>query len=407
MKFTNFILLLILSSNLTSFAQTKILFDATKAETASNADWVIDADNFNIGYGPNAYIGGNEANPQQIPTPAQSGITSSTSQNYWKGALSAWGVDAVKLGYQVETLPYNGQITYGDSNNSQDLSNYKVFVVCEPNLSFSNSEKTAIMNFVQNGGGLFMISDHDNSDRNSSGMDSPHIWNDFMQNNTVQNNPFGISFDYEFFDENSNNIPNLSNDPLLHGSYGDVTGVEYHGATSMTINTSQNSSVKAVAYRSGYSNSASTGVLCAYTNYGSGKVVAISDSSPADDGTGDDNDNLYDGWIQDANGNHERLIMNATIWLATDNTASATSFHQDNQVSVSVLQNQLLIKSNLHTVYNLKVANITGQIIYKKPVETNREITLPIRKTGIYFYQLFDSQDVAVKSGKLVVSFFK
>jgi hypothetical protein len=30
--------------------QVKILFDATKAESAGNADWIIDADLNNIGY---------------------------------------------------------------------------------------------------------------------------------------------------------------------------------------------------------------------------------------------------------------------------------------------------------------------------------------------------------------------
>jgi len=63
-------------------------------------------------------------------------------------------------------LPYNGQITYGNSSNPQDLSNYDVFVLCEPNSLFSSTEKTAIMQFVQNGDGLFMISDHDIADRN-------------------------------------------------------------------------------------------------------------------------------------------------------------------------------------------------------------------------------------------------
>src|SRR5215471_4473815 len=83
-------------------AQTgiKILFDASKAETAGNADWVIDADSHNIGYtnGPAVVGQGSESNPQQIPTPAQSGITASTSETYWQGALSAWGVDCVKQG---------------------------------------------------------------------------------------------------------------------------------------------------------------------------------------------------------------------------------------------------------------------------------------------------------------------
>jgi len=95
----------------------KFLFDATHAETAGNADWVIDEDG---------------SVPQQIPTPAQSTITSSTPETYWTGALSSWGIALVKLGNTVETLPSGTSITYGNSSNAQDLSHYDVFVVDEP-----------------------------------------------------------------------------------------------------------------------------------------------------------------------------------------------------------------------------------------------------------------------------------
>ncbi|MFY0108250.1 hypothetical protein ABTP98_19440, partial [Acinetobacter baumannii] len=84
-------------------------------------------------------------------------------------------------------------ISYGNTANPQDLSYYSVFVVDEPNIIFTAAEKTAILRFVQNGGGLFMISDHDISDRNNDGYDSPDIWNDLMQNNSVQANPFGFT----------------------------------------------------------------------------------------------------------------------------------------------------------------------------------------------------------------------
>ena len=163
-------------------SQVKILYDATKAETAGSADWVIDADAHDLGYssGPAILGGGNESDPQRLPTPDQSTVTSSTVETYWEGALSAWGIDMVKKGYYVETLPYNGSITYGNTSNVQDLSNYKVFIVDEPNIRFTAVEDTAIMQFVRNGGGLFMISDHEGSDRNNDGYDSPHIWQLFM-----------------------------------------------------------------------------------------------------------------------------------------------------------------------------------------------------------------------------------
>jgi len=297
-------------------AQIKILFDATKAETASNADWVIDADLTNLSYssGP-ATTGGNEANAQRFATPDQSTITQSTPESYWKGGISSWGIELVKKGYWVETLPYNGKITYGNTTNVQDLSNYKVFVVCEPNTLFTAAEKTALMQFVQNGGGLFMVSDHDISDRNGDGNDSPHIWNDFITNNGVKSDPFGITFDYANISETTTNIPSLPNDPLLNGTMGTVTQAAWFNGTTMTLTPTSNSSVKGVVYKTG-SSFGNTNAMVAYTTYGSGKVVGLGDSSPCDDGSGDAGDNLYDGWVTDAGGNHRLLIINATIWLA-------------------------------------------------------------------------------------------
>jgi hypothetical protein len=135
-------------------AQVKILFDARKAQMAGNADWVVDADLFNIGTGTGGIMQtgkGNEANPQRIPTPAQSGITATTTETYWKGALSSWGVEMAKRGFVIETLPYNGLITYGTSTNVQDLSNYKVFICIEPNIRFTTAEKQAMTAIVTHG----------------------------------------------------------------------------------------------------------------------------------------------------------------------------------------------------------------------------------------------------------------
>lgn len=307
-------------------AQVKILFDATKAETAGSADWIIDADANNLGYGtgPAVLNGGTESNAQRIPTPLQSNITPSTVETYWTGALSAWGIDCVKKGYQVETLPYNGAITYSNSANAQDLSNYKIFVVVEPNIFFTASEKTAIMDFVKNGGSLFMVSDHTVSDRNNDGYDSPAIWNDLLTNNTVQNNPFGFTFDLANISVTTSNLTSYASDSLLHGSYGNVSQIKWSNGTTMTINPTVNPSVRAAFYNTGSSNTGTTGVMVAYARFGAGKVVAFGDSSPFDDGTGDPNDNLFTGYTGDVSGNHRLIIMNATVWLATTTTLPVT-----------------------------------------------------------------------------------
>ncbi|MBN2639441.1 MAG: T9SS type A sorting domain-containing protein [Bacteroidales bacterium] len=406
MKYRILILLFSLFLSLSSKAQKKFLFDATKAETAGNADWVIDADQFNLGY-PNGFPvpgTGSESNPQEFPTPLQSTVTASTAETYWTGAISAWGIDLVKQGYEVSTLPYNGRITYGDQSNPQDLSNYNVFVVDEPNNAFSDTEKTAILNFVKNGGGLFMISDHNNSDRNNSSIDSPHVWNDLMQNNSVQTNPFGITFDYAYFDDKTENIPNLPSDPLLHGPMGDVTRVEFYGGTSMTLNPTANRSVTAVVYKSGSSFN-DQNVLVAYATFGEGKVVAMGDSSPADDGTGDPNDRLYDGWITDANGNHERLIMNGSIWLAETITGIQEQAQEKDKVIVVGIKNNIKINfpATVSGQNRVVLYNAAGKKVYCLNHLTSDKTYHTALQKGVYIYK-FEYPDGKTKTGKVFLN---
>ncbi len=308
-------LILICSFNL--LAQKKFLFDATKAETAGNADWIICATNGSV---------------PRLPTPDQSTVTASTPENYWTGALSAWGVDLVKLGHHIESLPSGTAITYGTAA-VQDLKNYDVYIVDEPNIQYTAAEKTAIINFVYNGGGLFLISDHNNSDRNSDGWDSPKIWNDLMTTNTVKVNPFGISVDLSSFSETSTNVlKNSPNDPIMNGPNGSVANVMWSSGTSFTLDPVANPSVKGVIWK----NSAAQGntlVLCGYATYGQGRVVFIGDSSPADDGTGQAGKSLYTGWTGEANGDHRRFHLNGSLWLAK--VTGVTSVESDNNIPLT------------------------------------------------------------------------
>ena len=365
MKVFKILLLALFISNFTQAQTVKILFNANKAESAGNADWVIDADLYNLGYstGPAVVAGGSESNPQIAPTPLQSTVTATTSETYWNGALSAWGIDLVKKGYGVETLPYNGKITFGDATNLQDLSKYKVFIDCEPNILYTAAEKTAIIKFVQAGGGLFMVSDHDVSDRNNDTYDSPHIWNDLLSNNGIQANPFGITFDYANFSQTTSNIPSLPTDPLLHGIMGNVTQAMWSNGTSMSLSTAANASVKGVVYMTG-SAFGTTSVMVAYATYGNGRVVAIGDSSPCDDGTGDSGDALYNGWTTDAAGNHERLIMNASIWLASGSTTpsapTATSVAATSITTTGALLNGTVLANNLSSTVTFNYGTTTS-----------------------------------------------
>ena len=284
--------------NAASTTGKRFLFDATKAENAGNADWLIDQDN---------------GTAQRTPTPVQSTITTTTSETYWTGAISSWGIALAKAGHTVETLPSNGSITYGSTTNAQDLSKYDVFVVDEPNKVFSANEKTAILNFVKNGGGLFMVSDHTGSDRNSDGWDSPAIWNDLMTNNTVQNNPFGFSIDLVNLSQVASNVlTNSGTNKILNGTAGSVSKLQFSNGTTATLLPTANSSVQGLIWKNSTTQNTAN-VLAASSVYGSGRVFFVGDSSPMDDGTGASGNNLFVGWPLYS---HTQLFMNASLWLA-------------------------------------------------------------------------------------------
>lgn len=397
-KLLSLSLLLALSVN----AQVKVLFDATKAEMAGNADWVVDADQYNLGYNSTGAMvtgAGNEANPQRIPTATQSSITSTTSETYWKGALSSWAVDLAKRGYVIETLPYNGQITYGVTTNTQDLANYKIFVVDEPNIRFSASEKVAIINFVKNGGGLMMISDHTVSDRNNDGWDSPAIWNDLMSTNTVKANPFGITFDLQNFSQTTTNIVAITNSTILHGPAGNVTGLVFNNGTSMTLNKTANSTATGLIYKTGASATGTTLAMFASSIYGTGKVCAIGDSSPIDDGTGDTNDALYSSYSTAASGSHRKLLINAISWLSSTSVLrtvnpieTGTTDADQFMVYPNPASDQFSIRFDLAKTAQTRIviADITGKLVQDQNVEVKEgesvlNFSLENIEKGIYF----------------------
>ena len=401
MKFKLFkgVLILLLFSNFQLVAQnTKILFDAKKAEMCSNADWVIDADAHNIYFSSSTHLpyastgSSGQSNPQRIPTPNQSGITSATAETYWDGALSAWAVDCVKQGYTVETLPFDTPLTYGTSA-AQDLSNYKVFVIDEPNIPFTAVEKTAIMNFVANGGGLMMIADHYGSDRNFDTFDSPMIWNDLMSSNTVLNNAFGMTFD--LIDTNNittTNFPNLPTNAILHGIVGNVTQVKFYSGTTLTLDPTKNSSVKGLVFKTGSSNTGTLNALVASATFQNGKVVAIGDSSIEDDGTGDPGDsNLIDGYTVDAAGSHRKLLLNSIIWLMTSSTA-ATDENSFDAAHFTIAPNPTQDKM-IHFTFTLDEVQNTTVALYDTLGRMVKEVSLNQLNSGVN-YQTIDANNL-------------
>ncbi|MEV0184977.1 hydrolase [Streptomyces sp. NPDC050625] len=275
----------------------RVLFDNAHAETVGNADWII-------------------STSQPDPLGQDSSPSAETD---WTGALSSWGVALQKTGsYSLKTLPSGSSLSYGGSS-ATDLSNFDTLVLPEPNTLFTTAEKTAIMNFVKNGGGLFMISDHTGADRNNDGQDAVEILNDLMTNNSVDStDPFGFSIDSLNISSGYPAAISDSTDPVLHGSFGTVTKSLIANGTTATLKPADNSAVKGLVYRSGYSGN--TGAFFLTSTFGSGRVAFWGDSSPIDDGTGQSGNTLYDGW-NDSGATNAALALNATAWLAGSGTS--------------------------------------------------------------------------------------
>ena len=309
------IVLISLIFTLTLFAQQKsVLFDAAHAQTAGNADWTLDEDSCGTA--------------QRFPTPDQAGITSSTAETYWSGAFSAMGVDLVKKGFHVESLPVGARISYGDTTNAQDLSHYNVFVIPEPNIAFTSAEITAIRNFVSNGGGLFMISDHAGADRNNDGIDAAGVFNQLMGSPSI----FGITFNdnsadktFGWFDDHPDgNFTTDTTSPIIWtGTFGvpsSSRGLGLFGSTTMTIS----GAAKGHVWKSTVTAGSTTGVTFATSTYGSGRVAAVGDSSTGEDATNNCSHSTFLGY-NDPSYDNGLIYANAVSWLANGGGTGGTA----------------------------------------------------------------------------------
>ncbi len=260
-----------------------ILFDNSKNEQAANADWVID---------------NNFPSPQPLhPAGPES----------WLGALSSWGYELYLLGHTLTTLPPTSDITYGSTSNPYDLALFDIFIVPEPQNIFTATEKQALLDFVENGGGLFIIGNHSGSDRDNDGFDSTQVWNDLNIKDY-----FGMQF-------NSMNVSGITSNrntqhPLISTTtYGPVTTLSLHAGNTLTLFSTLNSSVEGLFWLSG-SLQGTTNVVAAACTYGFGRVVCLTDSSPMDDGTGAPGDDLHPNW-GDTQATHPAFFLSTTAYL--------------------------------------------------------------------------------------------
>jgi hypothetical protein len=279
----------------------RVLFDAAHRELAGSADWVVDT-------------------AGRHPFPSRP-----ANERDWAGELSSFGKDLLDSGrFVVETLPPGDRLSFGEQR-AQDLSSYSVLVIPEPSAALEDAEAKAVVDFVLAGGGLLMIADHFDSDRDGNGWDSVQVFNDMLQK--AGSNPFGFTV-AEISYQQSGAIERLNNHvastidaaqashPVLNGPHGQVSRVGMNKGGLFTLN-----GAPAVALMhavplgtAGYENGSPYVVA---SEPGSGRVVAVGDSSILNDGTDSHGyvDARYDSW-HDATQQNATLILNAVQWLA-------------------------------------------------------------------------------------------
>ncbi|WP_243302421.1 PKD domain-containing protein [Geothrix oryzisoli] len=304
-----FRVLLSLALALALGAQTpkKILFDHTRHEEAgTSAEWVICSAS------------------EPDPSPA-----APASETDWNGGISAWAFDLYKAGYKVQTLPPGGRVTYGDATNAQDLSSYAVYIIPEPYLLFTAAEKQAILSFVQNGGGLFIVCNHPGAIRYSGtgGTDAYTVFNDLVSVNG--GNPYGFTFvpGHGPGDTLANTTSTAfatgtspAEQAIIHGAYGGLGLMDFHSYSYLNFNTAQNPNVQEILHTQ---ISGDTGSFIVTCTVGAGRVVAISDSSPSDDGTTTTTGkSLHASYGINSN---RAFYLNATTYLAGTGTAPVPS----------------------------------------------------------------------------------
>ena len=294
-----------------AYAQTpkKVLFDHTGWEDGgTSAYWIIDT------HEPN-------------PSPANPAV-----ETDWNGGISCWAFDLLKKGYTVQTLPATGgRITFHDSTNAQDLSNYAVYVIPECYRYFTAAEKQAIVAYVQAGGGLYMMGNHDGATRVTSShpgsTDAFHVFNDLLANEA---SGFGFTYvdGHGPGDANANTTTTAitagtgaMEQALTHGPNGLMTAMDFHSYAYINL-TGSNAATKWIV-QTQVSGDPSTDYFVVATTYGAGRVVAIGDSSPSDDGTTTTSGkSLIDGYHSNSN---KAFHLNAVDWLASGSASGANT----------------------------------------------------------------------------------
>jgi len=208
--------------------------------------------------------------------------------------FSNFAADLENTGYLVNSLEH-GPIKL------EVLSKYDVFIIPEPNNPLKADEINAVKTFVKNGGGLFLISDHAGADRNNNGWDAVKIFNVFVSE-------FGFIFEEHGYSEH----------PINNNKYecSIMQGVNEVGSwmgTSIYIKDPSK-----VLGMISFSSSHGGNPYIIVAAYGAGRIAAVGDSSPFDDGSA--SKNIIRGGLHNNYKDYDdrQMAINLSKWCAKD-----------------------------------------------------------------------------------------
>ncbi|HOO75905.1 MAG TPA: DNA-binding protein, partial [Tepiditoga sp.] len=176
---------------------------------------------------------------------------------------------------------------------SKDVLNmFNVLVIPEPNKPFTKEEEKIITDFVKNGGKLFLIGDHGGADRNGNGWDAVKIFNNFV-------GEFGFTFAGDDLEEAP--LENI----YKHDITDNIKEIGVWNGSSFLLKKDNIEVLIADKENKPF---------LILTDYYNGKIIAIGDSSPFDDGTGTSGKMLHNGWQW---GDDEELSYNIFNYLTS------------------------------------------------------------------------------------------
>jgi len=245
-------------------ADMKVLYDDTHGQTAGNADWII------------------------------------------TGAYSEMADMLKANGFSIDSL---SKVSSNRRFSAALLAEYQAVILAEPNNPYEQAEQTAIVGFVKNGGGAFLIGDHGNADRDNDGWDAVKALNSFC-------GAFGFTYTGDFLYEAPVSGTANSNHPAMFG----IRGVGAWAASTFTL-APKNDAI-AVGLLDSRSKKAPYIVAA---EAGKGRVIALGDSSPFDDGTSTPiakNDSRRAGGVKKLHDSydsfmysHPQLAYNTMMWV--------------------------------------------------------------------------------------------